>query len=918
MNLKPGRCGRFQRLDGGRARSSKVWRIALVGMMCVGPIVPARGAGRSEGEARREGSARVDVSDKSDGVVGQWEGAAALALWIGAGDGVGPADAVHLAAAWERAGGVNVAVLTGITVRADAAVAALLRMRARLQTGDVAVVGYSGPAAAPSEGGRGFAWSGLEGEPEVFALPATVGKVLDASGAVAVVIQIAAGRARAGLAHAAAAATTDGITMVWTAGTLDRPAEAWFGRTRAADALVRELERLRERQWEGTVEAWLKNAMRRCSLESAGRTLCDVAIGGVAEPGTWPMRGPVRSACEPVNATGEALERLAALLESAAPGPPGAGDGAAWDAARIVARDAQWLRLAEWIEEAMVRLQPGAPSAERFDEAYASAVTAWESGRLDEAERRIDLFVRQPGAPASLRALMADLRWAKGDATGAVAMARAVLSPNGSEEAPGLDDPRAVFHASRVLGLFAGRGGDVADAERRLRAAVAAGLDERVRAPRALAEARCAFAQALRRQGNPEAAIAEAEAALALARADAAARSEVPLVLWELGEAHAAAGHVPAAIALLREASDLWAEARGAPPPLPVVLRLTSALIETGETEEAIRRLQFALNGPGAMSAPVSERVTAQRLLSLAWNRRGERVASLFHAQQAWREAASEPGVSAPDLAMLHADLAALHFAVGDVARAAEFAERSVAEWGRATSTNRESLAATWVLLGEARLRLNHHVEAAVAWSNAAAMMADLGVDHRAQWVRARTRETGAWVEAGEAVPALEASEVVVQLLDLFAEGLPPRLRADAWLQRARALEVAGRHEEADAAYDRALAAIEGAAADAADAVLRAEIAVRCAALRAARGRLFGAQTALAAAGKLPEGLGRELISTARRLRAQLRDATQPHGPITTVADMMAIQVLEMEYRARGARGPAADAATTGRDNGGS
>jgi len=447
--------------------------------------------------------------------------------------------------------------------------------------------------------------------------------------------------------------------------------------------------------------------------------------------------------------------------------------------------------------------------------------------------------------------------------------------------------------------MAAERHGDAAEAERHYRAAVEAGQDERVREGRARAEARRGLARALRLQRRAVEAVAELEAALAVVRADPAARPEMPLLLAELGEAQAATGHLDAAIEAWRSACDEWREARGSAPPLSVVLKLAGALLERGGIEEAIRRLQSALDHPEEVSAPLAERMEAHRLLGWAWNRRGEPVLALRHAREAWRLATSAPAVSSAERAIVYADLAALHLAIGDAARAADFAQNAVAEWGRASLTNQESLAAAWVLLGEANNRLQRYLDAARAWSNAAVAVAGTGGDRRLQWVRTRTQETRAWVEAGVPGAAIAASDALAGVLESFGAELPPRLRAEAGLQRARALEAAGRSDEADRAYAQAMAALEDTVASSEEAVLRAEIAVRWAVLRTARGRLFGAQEALTAVRAVPDGLGRELTATARRLRAHLQEMMKPHGPITMPADIMAIQELEREYRAR-------------------
>lgn len=850
---------------------------------------------------------RADSSDGSEkrNAADTAQGPAALAVWLGTGGSPGSADALYLSAAWTRAGGVNVAVLTGTAVRAEAAIGALLRLRARILPGDLAVVGYSGPVAVRSSNSStgDLVWIGIEGDPEIAELPISAAKFFDSSGGTLVVIQIASSKPRAESPwKSIVPSESTTIPVRWTAAAPEGPVEVWFGRTRAADALGRELQRVRDRNWAGTVEDWLRAAKRRCELESGGRTWCELVSSAPAESLLWPFSRIVRSRWDPVGALGHALEQLADHIEAS--GWRGESDGTSgWTSAWTAARGEQAEHLAEWINEVMLRKNFDRLLAGQLEAKFEQAITAWRLGRLDEAEQKLHFQLQRPDASAAVRALLAEIRWARGDGTGAVTLARSVLPPSsGLGRAVTGISARVKFHAARVLGFAAEHNGDVVEAERWLRVAVEAAAENHLGDTRALAETRRRLAHALRVQGNINAAVAEAEIALTEARADSIAQSEVPLILLELGEAHAAAGQTDSAIDVWRGACDEWARFRDEALPMRVVLRLAGTLLQVGMVDEAIRRLEASRGGAEAVMASEKERVVALRLLSWAWNQRGDRIRALQYAYEAWRLALSEPSSSPEERAILYADLAALHLQGGDAARAAEFAERAVAEWGRARTSDAESLFASWVLLAEARMRLHQHADAAAAWSNATTIVTTFGGSHRLQVVRGRTQETRAWIEARNLRAALETSESLVELIESSAEELPSRLVAEAWLQRARALEGGGHAEEADAAYGRAWAACEADSATAADSLVRAEIAVRRASLQATRGHLFRAEQSLRDLGELPQGLSRELRATVQRVRSLLQEAMKPHGTIMVLADLPAIQVMEMEYRGRRAR----------------
>ena len=832
----------------------------------------------------------------------------ALALWIGADgtafpSGTGAADALALSKAWTDAGGDSVATVTGGAPRAAAFAAGLVRLCARARPGDLVLVGYSGPLRWAVRSDKAIiTWTGLDpsGGPDISLHDVVLPALAELPEVHVAILLLPHGR----VALEPGPATPPPAVLdvppagpvsfaLWIAARPGQLAEAAGRRSVAAAALVRELERIRTKR-DGGLADWLEAAGRRVRAETAGRQEAMVVLHGATPPwtvpgtnvGPLPAPGPfVRTALEAANA----LERMSAPAEV----------DAALERLQEIARASLHPGLGALT--AIERHRLTADAARRARLALEAAELLWLQGRPHAAEEWALRAAADPRLASESAALRAVILWETGRRMDAFALVETIADSPASDDASTAARARLRHRALALLGRLALDRNDLAAARAQMNAA-----------RRALAEAdgigpleRLVFLRDLGgveiRSGDPAAAVAAFREAIEFAET-LGAREQIPPLRDALGDAHAAAGDIDAAIAEWTTAFETWPRDCGRPAPAEVPLKIGEALLDSrNAVEESFARLNDAIQRAHGDSAAAAVRLRAHAALMRLWSDRGDGIRALHHALRAWDEIPRATTLTPADQARIASEIAALYLARHEPARAADFAERALAVWAATSNPPAASVAATWATRAEALEQIDQHRAAAAAWSNAAVHARAANPEGHADWAHASLREARAWIAAGDAAAAGPCAIRAVDAYRRMGDDAPPGEAAEAALLWARAKEAAGDRDAADA-----YRAAEDAASGAGDAGLPylRDALLRRAALHVRAGQWFRAREALQAADRLPPVEDSQLLNLRRSVAAAIDEALQPHGPIGQAGDMVIVDALELEYRARRAREP--------------
>lgn len=886
--------GRFQALELGGAAVSKAWNSGWIAAWLTAGVAAAAAADTNAPPA-------PPAPESPPAPV-------ARALWIGVGrpdaDGraaPGPADAAHLAAAWNAAGGVSQCA-TGETLSARVVLAELLRLRASARAGDVVAVGYSGPARIVGElDDSRLRLQGIAGEAsdapctfEDTLLPALADGAFHAAVLIIGHDRIAAAPRAAGAAPTAwrpagGLPAAAGAFHIWLGATPGQRTEIFGARSAAAAALAWKMNWRKATVSAAALDEWLRAAARRLSLETAGRQApLHMASAAASAPAAADMDEESR----------DRLRQLAEALERDA----GAADvAAALAAAGAAAADAGFVDLAAMLlAERHRRADDG---AERSALAMEIAEVHFRRERWNEAMRWVRAAAAaQPTNSASL-GLLASAQWRVGQRLeAAMTAAKALKSPAAAGDAA---EERGRIRARIVAGAAAQTQGQAAAARQEFEAAWAAAerdpavlpAAERLDLCEALAEARMAAGDLAGAESACEEAIIQARA---LGR-----HARIPPLRAAIGDARMAEGRTDEAIEAWQEAVGTWPDGRAEPAPADLLIRLGEALAIVGRREEAMARLHEAEKRLGQGPAAAVSAFRIRRAMSRLWRDSGDDLRALHHAREAMEASSRIPGFPAEELAQMSADIAALYARRGEPARSADFARRSLELWSRAAETNLASLASTWVLYGTALGAQKLHADAAAAWSNAAAAQAAAFPDNSLAWARTRLREGRAWIEAGRPDLAQVATEPAVSLVRSPESGATRRDTAEALVLLGRAHAMQDHHEEAVPLFADAIAAAEEGGDDD-TAPLLTEALVWAAATSVSQGRYFDARALLSrVTPKLSPTMDKELRALHDRMAAAVDNALEPHGPLGRPGDMAVYEAIETERRIRGLRPPA-------------
>ncbi len=366
-------------------------------------------------------------------------------------------------------------------------------------------------------------------------------------------------------------------------------------------------------------------------------------------------------------------------------------------------------------------------------------------------------------------------------------------------------------------------------------------------------------------------------------------RSQAP-VEFELGNARWAVGRSrEEVLATWRSAAEHWEVQRGEPAPDTCWIQIAEMAAELGDatfSAATLQRLESCREPLRPETRPRIYRVRAR----LAY-RAGDRVEALRWLQRALDEAHALR-VESPELVGELLSEAAWVFAeLNDDERAADFASRALEAWNRSSQTNAAVQLPTAQILARARTRQRRHVDAAVAWSNVAALAVAPSVGQTELWRQARREEARAWLAAGQPERALEAVQ------DIGDPTLADTEAADIALLRGRAFQGKSRLEDAIASYEEARQRARQAGNAARS--IEAEATVRLALALSAAGKFTRAQRTFGEAASLRDFVPKELLSVWASEEANVQAALRPHGPVGMYYDLATTADLEQGYRSR-------------------